>query len=64
MKQDNFARQQQPHHSTSSYSLSARWLYICATRYADYMHAGWDILSGSLIGMGFAYIGFRWYHIW
>ncbi|KAJ5198782.1 PAP2 superfamily-domain-containing protein [Penicillium cinerascens] len=38
-------------------------LYICATRYADYMHAGWDILGGSLIGMVFAYMGFRWYHI-
>lgn len=38
-------------------------IYICATRYADYMHAGWDILGGSLIGVAFAYIGFRWYHI-
>lgn len=38
-------------------------LYICATRYADYMHAGWDILGGSLIGIAFAYLGFRWYHI-
>ena len=38
-------------------------LYICATCYADYMHAGWDILGGNLTGMAFAYLGFRWYHI-
>ncbi|KAJ5898297.1 diacylglycerol pyrophosphate phosphatase [Penicillium tannophilum] len=38
-------------------------LFICATRYADYMHAGWDILAGSLIGAFFAWFGFRWYHV-
>ena len=38
-------------------------LFICATRYADYMHAGWDILGGSLIGILFAWAGFRWYHV-
>jgi membrane-associated phospholipid phosphatase len=38
-------------------------LFICATRYADYMHAGWDIIGGSLIGISFAWAGFRWYHI-
>ncbi|RAH41579.1 phosphatase PAP2 family protein [Aspergillus brunneoviolaceus CBS 621.78] len=37
-------------------------LYICGTRYMDYMHAGWDILGGSLIGIVFAILGFRWYH--
>ncbi|PYI07687.1 PAP2 domain protein [Aspergillus sclerotiicarbonarius CBS 121057] len=36
--------------------------YICASRYMDYMHAGWDILGGSLIGVGFAILGFLWYH--
>ncbi|GKZ24967.1 phosphatidic acid phosphatase type [Aspergillus brasiliensis] len=36
--------------------------YICASRYMDYMHAGWDILGGSLIGIGFAVLGFLWYH--
>ncbi|PWY89623.1 diacylglycerol pyrophosphate phosphatase [Aspergillus sclerotioniger CBS 115572] len=36
--------------------------YICASRYMDYMHAGWDILGGSLIGIGFAILGFLWYH--
>lgn len=38
-------------------------IYICGTRYADYMHAGWDIMAGSIIGAVFAWIGFRWYHI-
>jgi membrane-associated phospholipid phosphatase len=38
-------------------------LFICATRYADYMHAGWDILGGSLIGISFAWAGCRWYHV-
>ncbi|KAJ5375889.1 diacylglycerol pyrophosphate phosphatase [Penicillium cosmopolitanum] len=38
-------------------------LFICATRYADYMHAGWDILGGSLIGIFFAWAGFRMYQV-
>ncbi|KAJ5579699.1 diacylglycerol pyrophosphate phosphatase [Penicillium hispanicum] len=38
-------------------------LFICATRYADYMHAGWDIMGGSVIGSFFAWLGFGWYHI-
>lgn len=38
-------------------------MYICLTRYADYHHAGWDILSGALIGAFFAYFGFRCYHL-
>ncbi|KAL2837196.1 PAP2 superfamily-domain-containing protein [Aspergillus pseudoustus] len=38
-------------------------LYICATRYMDYMHAGWDILGGSAVGIGFALLGFLWYHV-
>ncbi|KAE8374348.1 PAP2 superfamily-domain-containing protein [Aspergillus bertholletiae] len=37
-------------------------LYICASRYNDYMHAGWDIMGGSLIGIVFAILGFLWYH--
>ncbi|PYI20472.1 diacylglycerol pyrophosphate phosphatase [Aspergillus violaceofuscus CBS 115571] len=37
-------------------------LYICGTRYMDYMHAGWDIIGGSVIGIAFAILGFRWYH--
>ncbi|KAL4815770.1 PAP2 superfamily-domain-containing protein [Aspergillus spinulosporus] len=37
-------------------------LYICATRYMDYMHAGWDILGGSAVGISFGLLGFFWYH--
>lgn len=37
-------------------------LCICATRYSDYMHAGWDIMSATTIGAFFACLGFRWYH--
>ncbi|CEN62073.1 hypothetical protein ASPCAL08712 [Aspergillus calidoustus] len=37
-------------------------LYISASRYMDYMHAGWDILGGSAVGVGFALLGFFWYH--
>ncbi|PYH88054.1 PAP2-domain-containing protein [Aspergillus ellipticus CBS 707.79] len=37
-------------------------VYICGSRYSDYMHAGWDILGGSIIGIAFAILGFFWYH--
>ncbi|KOC17893.1 diacylglycerol pyrophosphate phosphatase [Aspergillus flavus AF70] len=37
-------------------------LCICATRYSDYMHAGWDIMSATIIGIFFACLSFRWYH--
>ncbi|MCJ1325500.1 phosphatidic acid phosphatase type [Thelotrema lepadinum] len=35
--------------------------YIAASRWADNQHAGWDILSGSVIGIFFGWLGFRWY---
>jgi membrane-associated phospholipid phosphatase len=38
-------------------------LYICATRYADYHHAGFDIISGAVIGGTFAVLSFRYYHL-
>lgn len=38
-------------------------LFICVSRYADYRHAGFDIISGAVLGAVFAYIGFRWYHM-
>ena len=38
-------------------------LFICLSRYADYRHAGFDIISGALIGAFFAWLGFRWYHL-
>jgi PAP2 superfamily len=36
--------------------------YIALSRYMDYAHHGFDILSGSLIGIVSAYFSFRWYH--
>ena len=36
--------------------------YICASRWADNQHDGWDILSGAAIGAFFAWLGYRWYH--
>lgn len=38
-------------------------LYICVSRYVDYKHAGFDIISGAVIGAIFAWIGFRCYHL-
>lgn len=37
-------------------------VYIGATRYFDYYHHGFDVLSGSLIGVATGYFGFCWYH--
>lgn len=38
-------------------------VYICSTRYVEFYHFGFDIISGSLIGIVTAYISFRWYHL-
>lgn len=38
-------------------------IYICSSRYADFYHHGFDIISGALIGIACAYISFRWYHL-
>ena len=38
-------------------------LYVAATRYSDYRHHGFDILSGSVLGVASAFLGFRWYHL-
>ena len=38
-------------------------LFVCVSRYADYRHAGFDIISGAVLGALFAYLGFRWYHM-
>ena len=38
-------------------------LYISGSRWADYRHHGFDIISGSIIGLLFAWLGFRWYHL-
>ena len=38
-------------------------LYVCTSRYADYHHAGFDVIVGAIIGTFFAWFGFRWYHL-
>ncbi|OQN95380.1 hypothetical protein B0A48_18615 [Cryoendolithus antarcticus] len=38
-------------------------IYICSTRFVDYYHFGFDIISGSLIGIISASSAFRWYHM-
>lgn len=38
-------------------------VWICSTRYAEFYHFGFDIISGSLIGIVSAYLAFRWYHL-
>lgn len=37
--------------------------FISISRYTDYRHAGFDIISGSVLGSLFAWFGFRWYHL-
>ncbi|KAJ5119275.1 hypothetical protein N7448_009944 [Penicillium atrosanguineum] len=37
--------------------------FIAASRWMDYRHHGFDILFGSALGIFFAYIGFRMYHL-
>ena len=38
-------------------------IYITGTRYSDYWHHGFDVVTGSLLGVATAWIGFRWYHL-
>ncbi|KAH7414080.1 PAP2 superfamily-domain-containing protein [Phaeosphaeria sp. MPI-PUGE-AT-0046c] len=38
-------------------------IYVCATRFTDYRHFGFDILFGSLIGITTAWFSFRFYHL-
>lgn len=38
-------------------------IYISSTRYSDFMHHGFDIISGALLGIVSAWLGFRWYHL-
>jgi len=37
--------------------------YIACSRYMDYAHHGFDIISGSVLGAVCAYVSFRWYHL-
>jgi membrane-associated phospholipid phosphatase len=38
-------------------------LFISVSRWSDYRHAGFDVISGSLVGIFFAWFAFRWYHL-
>ena len=38
-------------------------MYIAASRYSDFRHHGFDILSGSFIGTIAAFAAFRYYHL-
>jgi membrane-associated phospholipid phosphatase len=37
--------------------------FVSVSRWFDYRHHGFDIISGSLIGIFTAWFGFRWYHL-
>lgn len=37
--------------------------FVACSRYHDHRHSGFDIISGSVIGIFFAYIGFHMYHL-
>jgi membrane-associated phospholipid phosphatase len=37
--------------------------YITSTRYVEFWHFGFDILSGAVIGILSAWFSFRWYHL-
>lgn len=37
--------------------------YIASTRYAEFWHDGFDVISGSIIGIVAAFFSFRWYHL-
>jgi len=37
-------------------------LFVCASRYADFHHAGFDIIAGAAIGTAFGWASFRLYH--
>jgi hypothetical protein len=38
-------------------------VYISSTRFTDFRHHGFDIISGSLLGIVCAWFSFRWYHL-
>ena len=38
-------------------------LFICSSRYADFHHAGFDIICGGILGTVFAFASFRLYHL-
>jgi membrane-associated phospholipid phosphatase len=38
-------------------------LFICSSRYADFHHAGFDIICGAILGTVIAWASFRLYHL-
>ncbi|KAH7080392.1 PAP2 superfamily-domain-containing protein [Paraphoma chrysanthemicola] len=38
-------------------------IYVCATRFTDFRHFGFDLLFGSAIGMTTSWFSFRFYHL-
>lgn len=38
-------------------------LFVCASRYADFHHAGFDIIAGAVLGTTFGWASFRLYHL-
>ena len=38
-------------------------IYISSTRFADYHHHGFDVLTSSILGLVCAWVAFRWYHM-
>jgi membrane-associated phospholipid phosphatase len=38
-------------------------VYIVSTRFVEYYHFGFDVISGSLIGIFSSWGAFRWYHL-
>ena len=38
-------------------------IFVCASRWSDNQHAGFDIISGALIGIVFSWGSFRYYHL-
>ena len=38
-------------------------LFVCASRYADFHHAGFDIIAGAVLGTVFGWASFRLYHL-
>lgn len=37
--------------------------YIVSTRFSEFYHHGFDVISGSLIGIVTAWLSFRWFHL-
>ena len=38
-------------------------VWITSTRFVEYYHFGFDMISGALIGILSAWFAFRWYHL-